>query len=139
MATKRFFKLAVWLAGLWLIAVLGPAIAQQIAPTENKGVKVDTPAVIDLGPEIDGMQGRELRMRILTIEPGGVVGLHSHKDRPVVVRILQGTLTDHIEGGGVKERHEGESWAEGKDATHWAENKGSKPVVLIAVDIFKQP
>ena len=27
--------------------------------------------------------------------------------------------------------------AVGKDTTHWEENKGSTPVVLIAADIFK--
>ena len=28
----------------------------------------------DLGPEIEGMAGRQLRMRMVTIEPGGVIG-----------------------------------------------------------------
>jgi len=80
--------------GFGLIAGLGPVIGQQAPPTENKGVKVGTTAAIDLGPEIDGMQGRQLRMRIVTVEPDGVVGLHSHKDRPDAVYILQGTLIE---------------------------------------------
>ena len=95
-------------------------------------------ATIDLGPEIDGMQGRQLRLRLIIVEPSGVIAVHSHKDRPAVARVLQGTLTEHREGGGGKEYKEGESWSEGKETTHWAENKGPKPTVIIVGDIFKQ-
>ena len=51
--------------------------------------------------------------------------------------VLQGTLTEHRENGEVLERHQGESWTEGKDVTHWAENKGDGTAVVIAVDVFK--
>ena len=43
---------------------------EQVAP-ETKGVTVKLLAAIDLGPEIEGMAGRQLRMRKVTIEPGG--------------------------------------------------------------------
>jgi len=47
-------------------------------------------------PEIEGMAGRQLRMRMVTIEPEGVFGpIHDHQDRPGIVYILQGTITDH--------------------------------------------
>ena len=138
MDIKRFFNLVAGLAGFWLIVGLWPAIGQQAPPTENKGVKSDSLTSIDLGPEIDGMQGRQLRLRLVTIEPGGVVRLHSHKDRPAVVRVLQGTLTIHPKGGASIEHKEGDSWSEGKETTHWAENKGANPAVLIAADILKQ-
>jgi len=139
MRTRRFFKLAAWFVGFGLLAGLGSVIGQQAPPTENKGVTAGKSAVLDLGPEIDGMQGRQLRMSIVTVEPGGVVMLHSHKDRPDAVYILQGTLTEYREGGFIKERPEGTLSTAGKDVTHWAENKGTKPVVFIAADIFKQP
>ena len=137
MNAKRLVILTAWLAGWGLIVGLWPASGQQAPPTENKGVKYDALATIDLGPEIDGMQGRQLRLRLVTVEPGGVIAVHSHKDRPAVVRVLEGTLTEHREGGGGKEYQAGESWAEGKETTHWAENKGTKPAVLIVGDIFK--
>ena len=54
---------------------------EQVAP-ETKGVTVKLLATVDLGPEIEGMAGRQLRMRMVTIEPGGVFGpIHDHKGR----------------------------------------------------------
>jgi quercetin dioxygenase-like cupin family protein len=49
---------------------------------ETKGVTVKLLATVDLGPEIEGMAGRQLRMRMVTIEPGGVFGpIHDHSGR----------------------------------------------------------
>jgi hypothetical protein len=45
---------------------------EQVAP-ETKGVTVKLLATVDLGPEIEGMAGRQLRMRMVTIEPGGAL------------------------------------------------------------------
>ena len=123
--------------GIALAFGAGVAVGQQNPPTENKGVTVSPPTTLDLGQEIDSTEGRQLRLRVVTLEPGGVVGIHSHKGRPGVAYVLQGTLTESREGGAVKQRQPGESWSEGKDTTHWAENKGDKPVVLVAVDVFK--
>jgi hypothetical protein len=58
---------------------------EQVAP-ETKGVTVTLLSSVDLGPEIEGMAGRQLRMRMVTIEPGNVFGpIHNHKDRPGTV------------------------------------------------------
>ena len=71
---------------------------EQVAP-ETKGITVKLLATVDLGPEIEGMAGRQLRMRMVTFEPGGVFGpIHDHKGRPGTVYILQGTITDHRNG-----------------------------------------
>src|SRR5512142_2888614 len=60
---------------------------------ETAGVAVKLLATVDLGPEIEGMGGRQLRMRMVTMEPGSVFGpIHDHKDRPGTVYILQGTI-----------------------------------------------
>ena len=42
---------------------------EEVAP-ETKGVSVELLATVDLAGEIDGMDGRQLRMRLVTIEPG---------------------------------------------------------------------
>jgi quercetin dioxygenase-like cupin family protein len=111
--------------------------SEQAAP-ETKGVTVKLLAALDLGPEIEGMAGRQLRMRMVTIEPGGVFGpIHDHKDRPGMVYILQGTITDHRDGL-TKEYGPGVGWPEDKNTTHWLENRGTTPAVEISVDIVTQ-
>jgi quercetin dioxygenase-like cupin family protein len=137
MVVKSPVRLASFVLGSALL-VAAAGLSQPAPPTENKGMKAPVLASLDLGPEIDGMQGRQLRMRLMTIDPGGVIAIHSHKDRPTVVHLLHGTWTELREGGELKEHHEGESWAEGKTTTHWAENRGTVPAVALVVDIFKQ-
>jgi len=134
---RRYWFTAGGLSGVVLAFVIGVAVGQQTPPTANKGVSVSPPTAIDLTQELDGVAGRQLRLRLVTVEPGGVVGVHSHNGRPAVAYVIQGTLTEHREGSDAIERHEGESWTEGKDTTHWAENKGDGPVVVLAVDVFK--
>ena len=105
---------------------------------ETKGVTVRQLAALDLGPEIEGMAGRQLRMRMVTIEPGGVIGpIHDHKDRPGMVYILQGTITDH-RNGLAKDYGPGAGWPEDKNTTHWLENRGTTVAVEISVDILRQ-
>jgi quercetin dioxygenase-like cupin family protein len=107
------------------------------AVPETKGVSMKRLAALDLGSEIKGMAGRQLRMRMVTIEPGGVFGpLHDHKDRPGMVYILQGIITDH-RNGQATEYGPGVGWPEDSRTLHWLENKGTAPAVEISVDIIK--
>jgi hypothetical protein len=41
---------------------------------ETRGAAVELLAAVGLGPEIEGLDGYELRMRLVTIEPGGIFG-----------------------------------------------------------------
>ena len=110
--------------------------SEQASP-ETKGVKVEVLSVMDLGTEIDGMAGRQLRMRRVTIDPGGVFGpVHDHVDRPGMVFILQGTITDH-RGGKATEYGPGVGWPEDRNTVHWLENRGSTPAVEISFDIVR--
>jgi quercetin dioxygenase-like cupin family protein len=108
------------------------------ATPETQGVAVELLATVDLGPEIEGMEGRRLRMRKVTIEPGGVFGpVHDHKDRPGTVYVLQGTITDHRDGVAT-DYGPGPGWPEDRTTTHWLENRGTMPAVEISVDIITQ-
>ena len=80
---------------------------------------------------------RPLRMRKLTVEPGGILGLHTHKDRPAVNYFLQGAITYHQDGKPDVTLSAGDGIAEGKDTTHWGENRGSVAAVFLAIDIPK--
>jgi quercetin dioxygenase-like cupin family protein len=102
---------------------------------ETRGVSVELLATVDLGPELDGMAGRQLRIRKFTIDPGGVFGpLHDHRGRPGIVYILQGTITDHRDGVAT-EYGPGVGWPEDRNTLHWLENAGPVPAVEISVDI----
>jgi quercetin dioxygenase-like cupin family protein len=110
--------------------------SEEAAP-ETNGVTTELLATLDLGPEIEGMAGRRLRMRMVTIEPGGVFGpVHDHKDRPGMVYVLQGTITDH-RGGIATEYGPGVGWPEDRETIHWLENRGTIPAVEISVDIVR--
>lgn len=105
---------------------------------ETKGVTVKLLSTVDLGPEIQGMEGRQLRMRMVTMEPGGVYGpLHDHKGRPGIVYVLQGTITDYRDGVAT-EYGPGVGWPEDRNTLHWLENRGTIPAVEISFDIVKK-
>jgi quercetin dioxygenase-like cupin family protein len=130
-------EIATSLLGFAIIAGSGYASGQQPAAPATKGVNAQQLAAVDLGPEIEGMAGRQLRMRKITLEPGGFFALHSHKDRPGTVYVLEGRITE-TRNDVVKEYGPGESWFENKETNHRVENKGTTPATFIAVDIFKQ-
>jgi len=134
---SRLVKPASYLLALTTAFGLGTAVGQQSPPKENKGLAVEKTVTRDLASEIEGMKGWQLRLRVVTLEPGGVIGQHSHKDRPAVAYLLEGTLTEHPDGGTPTDHHKGETISAGKDKTHWEENKGKTPVVLVAADILK--
>ncbi len=112
-------------------------MSNQQAP-QTRGVAVRSLATVDLTGELEGMAGRQLRMRMVTFEPGGVFGpIHDHKGRPGIVYILQGEITDHRDGVET-EYGPGVGWPEDRNTLHWLENKGATPAVEISVDIVKQ-
>ena len=105
---------------------------------ETKGVTVQLLATVDLTHEIDGMAGHQLRMRMVTIEPGGVFGpVHNHEGRPGTVYVLRGAITDHRDGTDTI-YGPGPGWPEDRNTTHWLENTGTIPAVEISVDIVRQ-
>jgi len=117
----------------------GIAVGQMKPPAESKGISADQLRALDLTGEIDSVRGRPLRMRRITLLPGGVIGLHSHKDRPTLSYVLQGEVTYHEEGQPPKVVKVGEGLAEGRSTTHWAENRAGVAAIWIAVDIPKEP
>lgn len=109
-------------------------MSEPVVP-ETTGVDVQLLATVDLGPEIPGLEGRQLRMRMVTIAPGGVFGpLHDHRGRPGTVYVLQGTITDHRDGVET-DYGPGVGWPEDRDTLHWLENRRSVPAVEISVDV----
>ena len=117
--------------------IAGYATGQRQVPTQTVGQSEELLRSIDLSTELDSPKGRPLRMRKITLQPGGVLGLHNHVDRPAVTYLLQGQMTYHQDGKPDLVANAGDGFAEGRATTHWAESTGKVPAVWIAVDIPK--
>lgn len=131
----RTFSYALF-ASAFVLGFGATAAGAEDAPKGNKGFTASKTTTVELGPEIDGMAGRQLRMRVLTIEPGGYIGIHSHKDRPAVVYFMQGTDEVGLADGTTKILHPGDTSVATSNTTHYHRNVGKDNVVLIAVDVF---
>lgn len=106
---------------------------------ETRGVASQLLGTVDLTGEIEGLEGRQLRMRLFTFEPGAAFGpLHDHAGRPGIVYILQGTITEHRDGVAT-DYGPGLGWPEDRNTLHWLENRGEVPAVEVSVDIVRQP
>lgn len=93
---------------------------------------------IELAREPVSVQGRLLRARKLDIAPGGVVPWHSHSDRPALLLIASGEITEYASTCAVPIQHKaGDITPERSPTSHWWKNTGSKPVVIYAFDLFR--
>ena len=142
--TKTSLALGVALAGF---AGATPAVAGQCPAgqemanpladraTMPKAVTDDLLGAIDLGQEI-GVQGRDLRLRKLVVQPGGVVPFHSHDGRPALIITVSGEITEHRTTCGVPITHKaGEIARETKETGHYWINLGKVPAVLYSADV----
>jgi quercetin dioxygenase-like cupin family protein len=107
-------------------------------PKETKGIaSIDPMGIIDLGEEFPAMSGRQLRARIFTIEPGGVVGIHTHEQRPGYAFIISGKIVEHRNDHPEPLiRNAGDIAIEKAGVTHWWKNTFDEPVKALVVDIF---
>jgi quercetin dioxygenase-like cupin family protein len=123
-------------AGIIFVFATGFAAGQRRQPPPANVGQSDEPLrSLDLTGELDSIKGRPLRMRKITLQPGGAQALHNHVDRPAVTYMLQGQMTYHQEGKPDVVANAGDGFAEGRATTHWGENTGTVPAVWIAVDI----
>lgn len=134
------------LAALAALAVASPATAGTCArpgdnalanaPNMPKGVTDTVLASIDLGPEIN-VAGRQLRTRRLVVQPGGIVPMHSHVDRPALIVTVSGAITEYSSKCAVPIEHKaGDISREAEGLSHYWVNNGKVPAVLLSSDIF---
>ena len=120
-----------------------PASAPLRAPTRSpmprpmpKDVTDTVIGAVNLGSEI-GVDGRQLRTRRLVVQPGGIVPLHSHKDRPALIYTLSGSITEYSSTCSVPIEHEaGDISREADGLSHYWINHGKVPTVLLSSDVF---
>lgn len=105
--------------------------------TMPEGVTDNVLAAIDLSKETVQLDDRQFRLRRLEIEPGGVVPWHSHADRPAIIYIVQGTISEYSSSCAEPIVHQaGEVAMESIGLSHWWKNTGSETVVLLSADLF---
>ena len=106
--------------------------------TAPKDVTDDVLGSIDLGKEI-GVAGRDLRLRRLVVQPGGVVPFHSHDGRPALIITVSGEITEHRTSCAVPIVHKaGELSRETNEIGHYWVNHGTQPAVLLSADVKAQ-
>ena len=102
-----------------------------------KGVTDVVRASTDLTKEPVKVPGRQFRLRELNIEPGGIVPWHSHNERPAMIYIVSGEVTEYASSCAVPIVHKAGDVAPEKNGTsHWWQNHGAVPSKLISVDLF---
>jgi len=106
------------------------------APTAPVGVTDTELASIDLAKENVKLDQRRLRMRHMTIAPGGVVPFHSHEDRPALIMVNSGEIYENNSKCAAPILHKaGDIAREFLGTQHWWKNTGTQPVELTIADI----
>ncbi len=109
-------------------------------PAKNKGIRPITQlGTVGLGDDFPALQGRQLRAREIVVEPGGVVAVHEHQQRPGVAYILEGSIYEHRAGEAKPLlRTKGAVSFEKGGVIHWWENRSKKIVRALVVDIVPE-
>ncbi|HVO15208.1 MAG TPA: cupin domain-containing protein [Alphaproteobacteria bacterium] len=132
------------------LSLLAAAASAGECPKDKMGVDVTKPgamapkdvtdkvlASIDVAKEPAHVDGRLLRLRQLEIKPGGIVPWHSHGDRPAIIYIVKGTITEYASNCAVPIlHHAGDVARETSITSHWWKNTGKETVVLLSADLL---
>lgn len=115
----------------------GPKQIRSLAdlPAERSGISNIETGRVDLPEDFGGGGRRTLRMRKVTIAPGGVLPMHSHQDRPSVSYVLSGTLTEFLAGDDLPHSFTAGQSNSSFRRDHALVNNGAEPVVFLEVDI----
>ena len=117
--------------------VVADGQGQRMNPVKAKGVTDVVLTRINLKDEPVMLKEHALRLRRLVIQPGGIVSWHSHTDRPAIIYVLKGTVTEYRSTCAVPIVHRaGESTGEVKGTSHWWKNTGRRTAILLSADLF---
>jgi len=137
---SKIFVLNVAFLSTGLIMGFAQGKTQRQPPTEHEGVSV---ASLGELPEASlkiqlGMSGYEMKMREVTVMPGGAIKKHSHATRPGLVQTISGSWIEVKRG---KETEYSETLktalVEDENTVHWLYNKGDVPAVAIVCGLSK--
>jgi len=143
--TKKLFALAlVACTAMPTIAYADVCPAGQKGPnvrpkndTPAKGVTDDVLTSIDVTKAPYQIANRSFRLRRLVVQPGGVVPWHSHNERPAIIYIVSGAITEYASNCKAPLNHKaGEAVPELSDVSHWWKNNGKTTAVLLSSDLL---
>jgi quercetin dioxygenase-like cupin family protein len=124
------------LIGMGSAAVVGVTIGFGLSSALGQQTpKVDLLGTVDAG---ENCPGHVLRMRRATFAPGASIPMHSHKDRPEVSLVMEGTLTNTLKGQSPMQLAAGTVILNGPEIEHQPANETSIPVVTLNVDLIKK-
>ena len=110
---------------------------QKPGATAHKDVTDTVIASIDLKDEAPNLKDHKFRLRRLVVQPGGVVAWHSHAERPAIIYIVSGSITEYASTCAVPIMHKaGDVARETHTTSHWWKNTSKKPTVLLSTDIL---
>ena len=110
---------------------------QKMVTHGPKDVTDTVVASTDLSKEKVGLKDHLFRARKLVIKPGGIVPWHSHGERPAMIYIVKGSITEYASTCAAPIVHKADDIAPEMHMTsHWWQNTGKETVELISVDIF---
>ena len=103
-----------------------------------KGVTDTVLTTIDVAKEPSQIAGRSFRLRRLVIQPGGIVPWHSHGERPAIIYVVSGTVTEYASTCKAPIVHTaGQAIAELHATSHWWKNTGKTTAILLSSDLLK--
>ena len=146
--TIKYFALATAAGAVFMSAT--PALAEGCPAGKSginlrpevkvaaKGVTDTVLTSIDVAKEPAAISGRSFRMRRLVIQPGGIVPWHSHGERPAIIYVVQGTVTEYASTCSVPIVHKaGDATPELHSTAHWWKNTGKGVAILLSSDLLK--
>ncbi len=140
-----------------VVGLNAPTILAAVSgPTEHKGIEVGI--LQELSEETlkatIGLEGYTMRMRYVTVEPGGQIAEHSHAGRPGIVSVVDGELIEGKPAGETTYAHDSvmtfaqvyqeaskgetyETFPETEDTIHWIFNRSDKSATALVCDLAK--
>ena len=109
-------------------------------PAEHEGV-----SVVPLGQLNEsslkiqiGLSGYEMKLREVTVEPGGAIKEHSHATRPGLVKTVSGSWIEVRSGKEISyPASKTEALVEDENTVHWLYNDGDVPAVALVCGLSK--
>lgn len=118
------------------VALMASTLCLQAAILgQDDGSKADDRPSVDMRSGFDS--GREQKLRLFTLEPGGTLELHSLKDRPAILHVIKGTLTSQSQGKPEVVLRAGVGLAEDTASDYSVRNTGAEPAEFIWLPVYK--